>query len=162
MTDISTLHGRAAEVRAYLCGNLAGQHLRILRSFPSGCCKVASLLLLQWLHDKEGVRDGFGVAWARRPNPRTPGTDATHFWLEVGGVIIDITADQFDDCGESVHVSQDRDWHDTFSGSSRFPQHELTPLTGEYMREYQAMVAHLDRADNPPVDHSAGTTRASR
>ena len=143
------LQERAAEVRAYLSSGSSGRHLGSLLSFPTGCCKVASLLLLQWLNDREGVKDALGIANARRPNPYTPGKDATHFWLEVGDVIVDITADQFDDYSEPVHVSSNRAWHETFAGGRRYPQADFIPLNGIHMQEYQAMVEYLDNRDGP-------------
>ena len=143
MTDISILTRYAYEVRNYLGGTASGNHLEMLKRFPAGCCKVASLLLLQWLHDQAGVCDAQCMANARRPNPKTPDEDATHFWIEIGDVIIDITSDQFTDSPQAVIVSRDRTWHQSFSGICRFPQSGLIPLSNDHMREYKVMASTL-------------------
>ena len=40
--------------------------------------------------------------------------ERTHAWLERDGVIVDITADQFDDAKCSVIVTTDDSWHRQF------------------------------------------------
>ncbi|MER5866159.1 hypothetical protein [Kitasatospora sp. NPDC002040] len=46
-----------------------------------------------------------------------------HAWLELDGLIMDITADQFDDApGERAWVTRDRQWHDTFEATVRNPR----------------------------------------
>jgi len=42
----------------------------------------------------------------------------THAWIERDGVIVDITADQFDDVEQAVIVTADRTWHDQFKGDT--------------------------------------------
>ena len=42
---------------------------------------------------------------------------ATHAWIDQGGLIVDITADQFDDIDDAVIVTFDRSWYDR-----RFPE----------------------------------------
>ena len=43
----------------------------------------------------------------------------SHAWIEAGGVIIDITADQFPCIGEKVIVSEQSGWHETFEREVR-------------------------------------------
>lgn len=38
-----------------------------------------------------------------------------HAWIEKNGLIIDITADQFNDCDKRIIISRDSDFHRTFS-----------------------------------------------
>jgi hypothetical protein len=73
-----------------------------LKDFPFGSCLDASLLLGHYLEQSDvgkpiyvsGTKDG-----------------RTHMWLEMDGVIIDITADQFGDAPERVMVTRDTAWH---------------------------------------------------
>jgi hypothetical protein len=76
-------------------------------SFPRGACGDSSELLGEYLRDS-----GFGhwtyVSGAIH-NPFQ-----SHAWIERDGVIVDITADQFDDMDQPVIVTVDRSWHDRF------------------------------------------------
>ena len=147
MTEIDALRRRASEVREYLCGSVPGAFVRAFKRFPVGCCKAASVLLLQWLHDKEDVRDARLITNARRPNPKTPGEDASHAWIEAGGVIVDITCGQFSDSPDAICVSRDRTWHESFSGQSSYPMSEFVPLAGDHLRAYEVMAVVLSRAE---------------
>src|SRR5260370_31507276 len=93
------------------------------RDFPAGSCGDACLLLAKFLDDA-----GYGlatyVAGSRGPY--------SHAWLELGGLQIDITADQFVcdpekllwtgqplELQDGVIVSTDRTWHAGFDDESR-------------------------------------------
>lgn len=78
-----------------------------LRSFPNGSCGDASRLLAQYLRDS-GFGD-WGITTSWRNN-----YSSSHAWLERGGWIIDITADQFDDMTEPVIVTRESKWHATW------------------------------------------------
>lgn len=143
MISEHVLTRRAIEVREYLCSDVPGQHLGLLKRFPRGCCKVASLLLLQWLYEEERASGLFGVANGERPNPATPNEYSSHFWLEQADLIIDITTDQFPDGPGAVFVSSNRTWHDTFCGTERYEQSSLIPLTGWHLDEYHVMAESL-------------------
>jgi hypothetical protein len=45
---------------------------------------------------------------------RADGTWTTHAWLHRDGLIIDITADQFEDGPGAVLIVEDSTWHDAF------------------------------------------------
>ncbi|NKJ72850.1 hypothetical protein GFL38_11360 [Rhizobium leguminosarum bv. viciae] len=82
-------------------------HGLTLQSFPEGACGDASILLAHHL-----TQHGFGpfrYMCGRRD-------DATHTWLSDGELIIDITADQFDDFDVPVFVSSTSSWHDSLDG----------------------------------------------
>ena len=81
-----------------------------LQDFPNGACLDASLLLGHHLK-----RTGIGnPTYVRGAKDRQ-----THAWLEMDGVIIDITADQFDDSSTGVMVTTDPTWHSQFEAQSR-------------------------------------------
>ncbi len=81
--------------------------LPTLCSFPRGSCGDASKLLGEYLHEQgQGVWDYVG-------GERDSNTHS-HAWLEKDGLIVDITADQFDDIDEPVVVTRDRIWHQQF------------------------------------------------
>ena len=40
----------------------------------------------------------------------------THAWIQRGTLIVDITADQFEEINESVLVLYDSEWHEQWSG----------------------------------------------
>lgn len=83
-----------------------------LRDFPSGACGDATLLLGTFLSDR-----GFGqfnyVCGERGNIPTEDWT--SHAWLQKGNLVVDITADQFDDNDGKVIVSENSAWHRQFT-----------------------------------------------
>ena len=94
-----------------------------LRDFPSGACGDASLLLAHFLAEA-GLYGAVYVSglWERY----------SHAWLELGNLIIDITADQFTadpqaalvldglpETPDGVLVTTSRDWHSRFEEARR-------------------------------------------
>ena len=85
------------------CKNKIG--LDWFKDFPNGCCGDTALLLGKYLHEK-----GFGIpyyvsGWMGKKS---------HAWLELDGLIIDITADQFENISETVIVVRESDFHEEF------------------------------------------------
>jgi hypothetical protein len=77
------------------------------KNFPHGSCGDASTLLGQYLFDQSlGLWEYTGGERERDLH--------SHAWLECDGLIIDITADQFEDVDEPVIVTRDRSWHAQF------------------------------------------------
>lgn len=81
-----------------------------LRNFPFECCHHATSLLGVFLH--EGAFAGITKMSGRRPD----GEDGKHHWLEINGIVVDITAYQFADVDEKVIVSQSSGWHSALDG----------------------------------------------
>jgi hypothetical protein len=87
-----------------------------LRHFPKDSCADTVLLLGAHLFDRGfGAFDGVGGEFGE------PGSEVcySHAWLECGGVIVDITADQFPDVSQPVIVTRDDRWHRLFHISNR-------------------------------------------
>ena len=83
--------------------------------FPRGCCGPVSLLLGTYLDDL-GIHGSTSVA-GTAIDPIAG--DDTHGWLEIEGVLADITGGQFGDIHEPVIVT-DRDyWHGVFIANQR-------------------------------------------
>ncbi|MCX6164801.1 MAG: hypothetical protein NTU73_08095 [Ignavibacteriae bacterium] len=78
-----------------------------LQSFPTGSCGDASLILAHYLKEKRFGE--FDYILGGRMGK-------SHGWLAQGEIIIDITADQFEDNNESVIVTINSKWHDEFNG----------------------------------------------
>jgi hypothetical protein len=78
-----------------------------LNNFPRGSCGDASVLLGQYLYDA-----GFGI-WDYVSGERVDDL-WSHAWIEKDGVIVDITADQFDEVDAKVIVTRDHEWHHQF------------------------------------------------
>ena len=63
----------------------------------------------------------------------------SHAWIQREGLIIDITADQFDDVTEPVIVSDSSPWHDSFEPEDLhsadfmiYDEHTRMTLAGAY------------------------------
>lgn len=100
-------------IRNILEKNKNNMDVEWFKFFPRGCCKEASLVLAKHLHKKEfGIAD---IICGER-------NCETHIWLEIEGVIVDITADQFEDIDEAVIVVESSIFHDKFEkkGKSKY------------------------------------------
>lgn len=100
-----------------------------LLNFPRGCCGDASDLLVEYFRQK-GI-EVESVSGVRR--------SGTHAWLEVDGLIVDITADQFPGVQEEVLVTHDKSWHNQFKNQKRsdsnfreFGRYNSDRLSGVY------------------------------
>ena len=110
--DIELVRTFAAEFRSRLEEG-RGRLPEGLRSFPAGCCGPVSEVLAYALERHLGHAATY--VCASRYGER--GLEMTHAWLEVGALIIDVTADQFSGMAPVI-VTEDRAWHDAW------PEHE--------------------------------------
>lgn len=76
--------------------------------FPRGCCGAVAELLAAFLKDEGLGTFAYVSGWRE---DRT----MSHAWLEGEGLIIDATADQFEDQQEQLLVTLDSTWHNQFS-----------------------------------------------
>jgi len=117
-----------------------------LQGFPSGACGDAALLLAKFLEQHgEGAFDymlGVRAGWS-------------HAWLQRGALIVDITADQFDDMAEPVVVAEVSDWHALFDGASQ----GLADFTGwdahtrmEFTATYACVLTSVPEYLRPVLD----------
>lgn len=110
VTDVNKLSELAAVFRAAIMACDPKSLPIALQGFPRGACGDAALLLAKYLQENgcgefdyvEGEKEG-----------------RSHAWLQRGKVIIDITADQFEDQDTPVIVTQDHSWHSGFDGQVR-------------------------------------------
>lgn len=98
---------RAAATRFRAALELHRDHLAAisLRRFPCGACGDTSDMLGQYLTDC-----GLGP-WQRVSGTKYQPKFGTHAWVEQDGLIVDITADQFDGVDEPVIVTTDWTWY---------------------------------------------------
>lgn len=78
--------------------------------FPNGCCGDSSHILGKFFKDS-GVSPYYVSGWK---------DGKSHAWIEIDNLIIDITADQFDDICDRVIVTEDRDWYSKFNIIDRY------------------------------------------
>ncbi len=76
--------------------------------FPDGCCTCASLFIATFLRDK------YGLNFKRIDSGHRNGSP--HEWIEIDGIIVDITADQYKDSSSAVIVKEKSSWHSNFKG----------------------------------------------
>lgn len=77
------------------------------QDFPLGACGDATLLLAKYLQEKKYGQ--FDYVLGNREGH-------SHAWLQQKSLIIDITADKFDDQDAAVIVTEDHSWHSSFKG----------------------------------------------
>jgi len=86
--------------------------------FPYGSCGDASILLAQYLIDAGCDLPTYVIGEIVEPTRLR-----SHAWLELGGYVLDITADGFGPNIPSVIVTDNSDWHDQFK---RFDEHPVS------------------------------------
>lgn len=108
-----------------------------LQGFPAGACGDAVLLLGTYLIElgEAPFHYMLGDTTTDRDDPKW----SSHAWMQRDGVVIDITADQFDGFDEAVIVAMDSSWHDSLNGKERhvadfnvYEQNTFSPLGGFY------------------------------
>lgn len=116
--------------------------------FPRGCCQFASRILGLYLIRElklvpvEIVCNGTRYLQDKLDEFDRP-VEQSHAWLEVGGFIIDITADQFYDCDEQVIVTVDRSWHDGFAGQTRHSEDDILGSNDYTQEHYRKMLPFI-------------------
>ena len=83
-------------------------HLEVLSLFPVACCEYSSLLLARFLIEKKGynIADVLIIK-----GQSTSDIYQLHLWLKVNGVIVDITAGQFNEVEKSIIIDEHGYWH---------------------------------------------------
>jgi hypothetical protein len=76
--------------------------------FPKNCCHRISEVLAIYLKSK-GIE---GIKYIHCANYKFP--SGVHCWLEVDGLAVDITADQFEEVNTKVIVQSRNIWHSQF------------------------------------------------
>ena len=101
--------------------------------FPHGACGDTCEVLAELL--RELGHGGFQYKVGRRKNGNS------HAWLEINSVIIDITADQFDEISDPVYIGPSNSWYQSFdiqqehaAGYSRLDTHSKVELAGVHSR----------------------------
>ncbi len=87
----------------------------IFAKFPAGCCKNTSFLLSKYLLEK-----GFGKAQYVCGQDLFNKKFSTHGWLELDGVTIDITADQFGKNILPIIITTNNAFHSRFHSLKYF------------------------------------------
>lgn len=81
-----------------------------LQGFPNGACGDTTLLLGHHLPELGHGKFRYYLGWRN---------GKSHAWLQAGTVIVDITADQFEDFDHPVFVSDRSSWHEEFAGTDQ-------------------------------------------
>ncbi len=109
-----------------------------LAEFPNGACGDAALLLGAYLQD-EGLGASVYVLGRR--------DGCYHAWIELEGITIDITADQFSEINQPVIVCRRSSWHDTFEQERLHQAHYSVyddHTVFELHKAYQAVLSNLE------------------
>ncbi|MCM2357045.1 MAG: hypothetical protein NDI77_02770 [Geobacteraceae bacterium] len=109
-----------------------------LQNFPFGACGDAALLLAKYLQENE--YGDFDYVLGEREG-------CSHAWLQQESLIIDITADQFEDQKATVIVTEDHSWHSLFNGEiQNIADFEIyDPYTvSELRRAYNAIMREIE------------------
>ena len=125
------------------------RHLQVMATFPSGCCRPTSQLLAKYLVTEAKIPMVSFVSGQRTHSGGGKGWES-HVWVTAGGHIVDITADQYPEVSETVLVTDDPSWHDTFTTQRQLPYGEMMTFPGRpesraFERMYKTIARHLRR-----------------
>lgn len=86
-------------------------HLELLSLFPVTCCEYSSMMLARFLIEKKG----YNIADVLMIKGQSI-SDAyqIHLWLKINGVIVDITAGQFNEAEKPIIIDEHGSWHNKF------------------------------------------------
>jgi hypothetical protein len=128
-------HGFRSAVEAVIKTSGAPMHIQ---RYPHGCCGIISELMGDYFNTLDigeflyvcGMKDG-----------------ASHAWLEVGGLIVDITGDQFPG-RPSIYVDEPDAWYSEWEQDIKHPAiHE--PSAFFYGEERQFLMRVLEYLNKP-------------
>ncbi|MEM7763798.1 MAG: hypothetical protein AAF290_06925 [Pseudomonadota bacterium] len=114
--DYAQTHALATQLRSELERLPYRSRPLFMMHFPHGAASESSLLLGALLLD-HGL-EGFDYVAGER-GAYAQHDWSSHAWLTRGDLVVDITADQFDDAPAAVIVSPRSSWHDQFILTSR-------------------------------------------
>ena len=113
-------------------------------NFPSGSCGDATLLLAKYLQNS-GL--GFFDYVCGEIYEDGERKFQSHAWLQREDLIVDITADQFDEIEAAVLITRNHSWHNQFEVDVRhladfevYDEHTKNTLSSAY----NSVVAHID------------------
>ncbi|MCJ2378991.1 hypothetical protein LNL84_19560 [Vibrio sp. ZSDZ34] len=99
--------------------------------FPNYSCGCSADLLAQYLISK-GAKNLLYVYGENEIG--------SHGWLELDGLIIDITGDQFEDGVDSVYMSSNRDFHDQFSPLNKNNEPGVNGVLWDSYNKFKALM----------------------
>jgi hypothetical protein len=138
MGDHSQIVKIASRVRLALEGMDKGSLPINMQEFPRGACGDATLILGSYLEDV-GI-SGFSYVTGERGD--YPGSWHSHAWLQRGTLVVDITADQFDDAPQGIVVADPSPWHSTFDDVRQSAAH-LRHWSGTTIPQVEAVYRQL-------------------
>ncbi|MFT4571453.1 MAG: hypothetical protein ACI8TX_000062 [Hyphomicrobiaceae bacterium] len=141
-----------------------GRYDGLMHGFPRSCCKVSSQLLARYLAVNARIPLVGFVSGRRHGAPYADGGWQAHVWVEAGGMVVDITADQYDEVRVSVIATPDSAWHDTFQTQARIPYGEMMQMDAAYTRRFERMYAEVLERMRPvaaPRRDAADSTRTA-
>lgn len=102
-----------ADVYTFLNGfsqiNQNDFHFEVLSKFPVSCCEYSSMLLARFLIEekKYNIADILMIK-----GQYVADSDQLHLWLKINGIVVDITAGQFEVAKTQVVIDDLGKWHD--------------------------------------------------
>jgi hypothetical protein len=121
--DVARLFAEAVTVRKAIEATPKNERAGNLLDYPRECCDHGMKLLALHLSSP-------GFTALMRAKGERPKAMKFHVWLECGGIILDITADQFAKSYRQVIVTRRSRWHD-----ARKPERE--PIAEESLKRWR-------------------------
>jgi len=94
---LKSLDDVAKQFRAIFEAEHPNIKLPFFESFPDNCCEGASSFLAFYFMDKFPLKDVYVI------HGKSSDGHENHYWVEIDGLIYDLTADQFDEVDEPIY-----------------------------------------------------------
>ncbi|ASA21276.1 hypothetical protein [Paenibacillus donghaensis] len=107
--------------------------------FPRACCGDASNLLAKYLREQHGVETIYVCGWRK---------GQSHAWLEYNDLIIDITADQFEEIFEPAVVTTDKTFHSRFL-NQKYSDSDFNKFDSRSIVRLRALYVNVLKKINP-------------
>lgn len=149
------LRGIASKFRESILAVNPADRPSSLENFPLGSCGDSTDLLASHLEET-----GFGASDYVLGMKK----GASHAWLQIEGLIVDITADQFEDGPGQVVVVPQSDWHDGWSARSerRAGLRHTSGPTSPTLRRFLSLLGSITESANAPVEHTESRQEADQ
>lgn len=115
-----------------------------LADFPAGSCSDASMLLGTYFKDN-GI-NGFILIKGKRGEGSSL---ETHYWLEKGDMLVDISADQFEGINEAIVITGiNSSWYGTFDKEIRQEADCRMIVAGDVREHLEAVYDYVLEVDS--------------
>ena len=148
--NLEYLKKLATEFRSAILKCNRTSQLTTFHEFPKGFCGDASILLSRYLKDmQQGTFINVSGEFNNNENFQS------HAWLQKKNIIVDITADQFNEVNCPIIVTTDDTWYKQFNHLEKWGaiiENFKGPAKTNLLSSYKIIVSNIRKELRPGID----------